>query len=323
VVTIEILAEGLVVISDYALIFDYDVFAPQAESVVVSEETSGISSPPGCDPVERRCIGVNGLTFGAINVRDSINTFTLGGLSPGTVVQWTTAASDFESRSPDLPFGSFTVVPEPATASLILFGLGVLAAVRHRSRPIAPFGCLVASSTLVLGQPSHALSVNLLENRGTADGGVVVIEVLGEGDSADPLGYELNVQFDVLEQGAFVDVAVFFPSEPTWTVGTDPNAVFGSVLSCTDSRCNLANGGTSSNITVSDSVNTVTWSGLAAGAVVNWTTENTIGLSKATNLPSGSFTVIPEPGTAGLVALGAASLATRRRRGMRIYCART
>lgn len=168
---------------------------------------------------------------------------------------------------------------------------------------------LLAQFCLAVGfnGAASALSVNTVQSY--YDVGptvIVVIEILGEGDVTDPGGYAL-----------VFDYSLSFPNATAHTTaGPDPNAQFGQAAACNlgAQNCIGANGGVFGTFVISDSINTFTLSGLPPSYVVNWTTENSSGLSAAPSLPSGSITVMPEPASGTLLGLGLTALAVARRR---------
>jgi hypothetical protein len=167
-----------------------------------------------------------------------------------------------------------------------------------------------AAFAFLAGSSAQALTVSVTGSAGTADGVVVEITILGEGSSSDAGGYALVFEYDVAAPIATASS----------TAAPDPNAQFGESASCNTGaqNCTGANGGAFGTFVISDSVSTFTLTGFAPGGFtyIHWTTENSIGLSAASSLPSG-VVGIPEPSTAGLVILGLTGLAIRERRRCR------
>lgn len=161
------------------------------------------------------------------------------------------------------------------------------------------FSCTLAVFSGATSSRAQSLQVEAIRNDGTTDGGVVVIEFVADGFPQSP-GYALVFDYDVV---AMVATA-------SSTAAPDPAFSFGQRADCDliEQRCVGANGGNFSSQTISSSLSTFMLSGLGAGTVVNWTTDNSnISLWCCTpqpSMPSGSFTVIPEPGTAFLLAAG-------------------
>jgi hypothetical protein len=171
-----------------------------------------------------------------------------------------------------------------------------------KSSPILTAGCVL----FLFAGSAHALSVNVIENLGTPGGGVVTIEILGEGDLSAAGGYALQLNW--------LPVGVGGPATATTTAGPDPNAQFGQAPACSQGaqNCIGANGGAFGTFLVSDSISTFTFAGFPPWTIVDWTT-NSSGLSAASSLPSGQFTTVPEPGVASLLTIGLVGLGLRRR----------